>query len=226
MTKPWRKRAKRANLKRDDAADMGIGTLIIFIAMIMVAAVAAAVMISVANTLRIQGLKQGMETTTEVSTAIKIQSIVGDCNPNGTDFGVNTSTERIQEIKIRISLTPGSPAIDLDDVKIHIITDDRERDLYANTSLEPQDGMSNTDRMFAMTAIRDDDDSFRNNHVMNAGDFILLWIDVNFLNNTYLTMNITPSTDVTIELFPKVGIKSSWSFTTPATYATRYIELG
>jgi flagellin FlaB len=52
-------------------AEMGIGTLIIFIAMILVAAIAAGVLIQTATSLQNKALLAGTRTKGQVSTAIQ-----------------------------------------------------------------------------------------------------------------------------------------------------------
>jgi len=62
-------------LKADDIGDMGIGAMIVFIAMVLVAGIAASVLIQTANRLEIQAMATGRETTDEVSTGLHILSI-------------------------------------------------------------------------------------------------------------------------------------------------------
>jgi archaeal flagellin FlaB len=63
-------------------AEMGMGTLIIFIAMILVAAVAAAVLITTTSSLQNKALDTGRSTTQEVGTSIQIIEMYGE---NGND---------------------------------------------------------------------------------------------------------------------------------------------
>jgi len=64
-------------LKKNDLGDMGIGAMIVFIAMVLVAGIAASVLIQTANRLEIQAMKTGQETTEEVSTGIGVEDITG-----------------------------------------------------------------------------------------------------------------------------------------------------
>ncbi|MCJ7696721.1 MAG: flagellin, partial [Thermoplasmata archaeon] len=64
-------------LKEDDLGDMGIGAMIVFIAMVLVAGIAASVLIQTANRLEIQAMKTGQETTEEVATGIGVEDITG-----------------------------------------------------------------------------------------------------------------------------------------------------
>ena len=62
--------------KKDNAA-IGIGTLILFIAMILVAGMAASVLIETMNSLEQAALKSGQETLKDISSGLKVTHISG-----------------------------------------------------------------------------------------------------------------------------------------------------
>ncbi len=105
--------------------EMGVGTLIVFIAMLLVAAVAAGVLIQTAGSLQEQSLSTGQQARSQISTNARAIEVSGTDGRNGnlTDF---------QEI---IKLAPGSDPIKLTQVIFTFNTKDRTSTLkYRDTS--------------------------------------------------------------------------------------------
>ena len=64
-------------LKKKDVGSIGIGAMIVFIAMVLVAGIAASVLIQTSTTLETQALATGSETTDEVSGGIAVFDVEG-----------------------------------------------------------------------------------------------------------------------------------------------------
>ena len=88
----------------DDRGQVGIGTLIVFIAMVLVAAIAAGVLINTAGLLQAQAQQTGEETTAEVSNVVQIGEVVGI---------ENNSDNQIEELNATIRLASGSDPINM-----------------------------------------------------------------------------------------------------------------
>ncbi|WP_253737823.1 archaellin/type IV pilin N-terminal domain-containing protein [Halohasta salina] len=102
--------------KPDNRGQVGIGTLIVFIAMVLVAAIAAGVLINTAGLLQTQAEATGEETQQQVSDRLQIQSAtgtVGDSDP------IN-----VTEINITVTKTPGAGNIQLENVTYEFVTND------------------------------------------------------------------------------------------------------
>jgi len=114
-------------------AEMGIGTLVIFIAMVLVSAIAAGVLIQTATSLQSRALESGRRSTVEVSTALKTILLYGE------DASVNRT---IDKFKLQAMLSAGSDPIKLDDTVLTLDLNDEVRDYIFsdNTSCDNATG--------------------------------------------------------------------------------------
>lgn len=102
-------RLHAARLRRSDAAEVGVGTLIIFIAMVLVAAVAAAVIIGTSGSLEQRAQQTGKEATAEVSSNVKVINVYGLRN---------NTTSNLYTVRLELSLSAGSKDVDLNNMII------------------------------------------------------------------------------------------------------------
>ena len=80
-----RSRFVRRRFRQNEKATMGVGTLIIFIAMVIIAAIAAGIMLYAGSLLR-DDARGVLDTTTDSITAgLDVVTIIGDRNENGND---------------------------------------------------------------------------------------------------------------------------------------------
>ena len=92
-----------------ERGQVGIGTLIVFIAMVLVAAIAAGVLINTAGFLQSQAEDTGQESTDQVANHLDIATITGQADAEG---------EELQDIEMTVSAGAGSDPISLDDVEV------------------------------------------------------------------------------------------------------------
>jgi len=102
----------------DDRGQVGIGTLIVFIAMVLVAAIAAGVLINTAGLLQTQAEATGEETQEQVSDRLQIQSATGvvKTQVNGDN--------NITAVNLTVTKSPGAGNIDLDNVTYEFVTNE------------------------------------------------------------------------------------------------------
>jgi archaeal flagellin FlaB len=95
----------------DKKADMGIGTLIIFIAMILVAAIAAAVLIQTATSLQNKALLTGERSKSQVSTSLTPITVYAEDG---------TTNNNVEKFYVKLKLAPGSDPIILSDMLVSV----------------------------------------------------------------------------------------------------------
>src|ERR671922_1712362 len=89
---------------RNDRAEVGVGTLIVFIAMVLVAAVAAAVLINTTGTLQQRAQATGKEATQEVSSNLKVTNVIGHRNDTSSN---------LHKLQLLVELSAGAVPMDL-----------------------------------------------------------------------------------------------------------------
>ena len=147
----------RRRVSKDNRAQVGIGTLIIFIAMVLVAAVAAAVLIQTSGVLQQKAQTTGKEATKEVSSNIDIDSIEGwRGGLNASSSVEDTFSSQIYRLDLRASLKVGSEPVDMNQVVITITDGTTTNDLrYIEGDLVTARALvdSNTGRYTSSAAI-------------------------------------------------------------------------
>ena len=183
---------------RSDRAEVGVGTLIVFIAMVLVAAVAAAVLINTSGTLQQRAQATGKEATQEVSSNLKVVGIYGVRNTTALD---------LWDLKMNIELSAGATSTDLTRLVIRYSDGTTTRN-YNHTLATLAEG-DTPQTYFASSWIR----GTGTNNVMEAGDLVQLHF------NLY-SITLSERTDVKVDLIPETGSPVSADFRTPPTYST------
>ena len=100
----------------EERGQVGIGTLIVFIAMVLVAAIAAGVLINTAGFLQTQAEATGEESTSQVSDRLQVVSQSG--------YLSDTSSGTVDHLQFVLAQSPGADNIDLDEVSAELIGED------------------------------------------------------------------------------------------------------
>jgi flagellin FlaB len=206
-------------LRKKDVGSIGIGAMIVFIAMVLVAGIAASVLIQTSTTLESQAISTGRETQDEVSGGIAIFDI---CGHSVTD---------IDGLAITVRVRAGSPEIDLNETIILLtegstkvlLSYDYANSQHFNSTVNTSDGElfgfsydDLTNEQFGILVLEDADGSVqRYAPSLNSGDKVVLFIDtIACFDGT----GIPERTDVYGWIYPEWGSPGVISFRTPATY--------
>ena len=101
----------------NDRGQVGIGTLIVFIAMVLVAAIAAGVLINTAGLLQSQSEATGQETSEQVSDRVVVGTVTGT---TGLDEDDQLEVGKIDRVELTTFRSPGAGDIDLTNVIIEV----------------------------------------------------------------------------------------------------------
>ncbi|EMA67348.1 archaellin/type IV pilin N-terminal domain-containing protein [Halorubrum kocurii] len=146
----------------EDRGQVGIGTLIVFIAMVLVAAIAAGVLINTAGFLQSQAEATGQESTDLVSERIDVTSEVGIVG--------NNSTGELESIKISVSGAAGADQIDLSESTLQAVGPNGQANLvFTDTNASGGDTIANASQLNASEfGVQDSNGEF-----VDGGDAVL-----------------------------------------------------
>lgn len=108
----------------------GIGTLIIFIALILVAAVAAGVLIQTASSLQSKSLDVGRQSQEKITTDIEVVQVYAT---NTSDGFINGSDSTSDSVTMIVRLGSGSSPINLNDLIVKMDTQSGSQTLQYTT---------------------------------------------------------------------------------------------
>ncbi|WP_128475880.1 archaellin/type IV pilin N-terminal domain-containing protein [Halorussus pelagicus] len=131
-----------------DRGQVGIGTLIVFIAMVLVAAIAAGVLINTAGFLQTKSEQTGQESSAQVSNRVQVVSA----------FGV-VGNEEVEQVNLTVMRGSGSDDINLSAATIEWIGPEEAKTLTYNETAD--------DSSFSVSPIKDPDGS---SPVLNTQD--------------------------------------------------------
>jgi archaeal flagellin FlaB len=185
-----------ARYKQDTRAQVGIGTMIVFIATILVAATAAALLIDTSGRLQERSAQTGQDATAEVASNLIVRQAYGERD---------NTTGDIDTLKLTIALAPGATPVDLSQMVV----------MYSDATGQTQYDYNTeaSTSAFNASAVRDPGNGFENdNAVMFAGALVTIEFQ--------LDQDLEPRSSASVTLFPEVGSPVHYGFTTPASYGS------
>ena len=175
----------------------GIGTLIIFIAMILVAAVAAGVLIQTASSLQSKSLDVGRQSQEKITTDIEVIQVYASDTSDGS---INNSGD--DNVTLVVRLGSGSSPVKLDDLLLRFDT------MAGTQSVTYSGGATFSDESYGI-----DYKVNGSNHLddyLNVGDLA----EIEFTYNS--TNSIAEGETATIRLLTKNGAVKPVQLTTPS----------
>jgi len=210
------------NLKGNKKGAIGIGAMIVFIAMVLVAGIAASVLIQTANRLEIQAMQTGQQTISEVATGLAVTDIEG-----------HVTSSLIDKMTITVRARAGSSEIDLDEVVMEISdTTSKQVLIWGGASFYKdrarRTGVFNTKNVFAVGAkqfgiieLEDADNSTTSTGpVINRGDYIMITV-----NCTTCFSGLSPRDDVWGTIIPEEGASAVFAFRVPSSLSETVYDL-
>lgn len=187
---------------RGRKGEMGIGTLVLFIAMILVAAIAAGVLIQTATNLQSRALETGKRSTRQVSTAVSTILLYGEDGQDGS----------IENLRQNVRLASGSESIKFDDSVISVDANNISSDLNYNGSTNCEGASGSQFRITYLKNGTNHKDGY-----LEVGDVVQLCFDT--------PRPVVEDELIRVSFVPKVGNVMTVRVTTPPVINTKRVFL-
>jgi archaeal flagellin FlaB len=215
---------ERKPRKKDDEADVGIGTLIVFIAMVLVAAVAAAVIMQTAESLQQRAYAVGKQTIRDVSSGLRIIGVTGYTDAQKT---------KIEYLAIAITPRAGSYDIDMNKTLLYLQLNNFTvlgLNTHCKSSVIAEGGIFNTLNLsqlnatnYGIIAIHDADQSITNSNGLSTSDQAM--IVVNLTAALGETRGLSAGETLEAKLVPEVGVSGIFVVNAPNAFKYRVCEV-
>lgn len=205
---------------KENIGAIGIGALIIFIAMILVAGITASVIIQTMNDIQNRAMNVGRETIRDISAGVEVTQISG--------YVVDS---RIDQLAIFLSPIVASEDIDLSHTFVSISDTNKKVILSYDSSMfsnsvnnsifQTLNSSNLTPSTYGVVVVRDTDRSCTAvSPVINENDIVAI-----IVNTTKCFSGIPPRTEVYGNVVPEYGVSGVISFVTPSTLINKIVDL-
>jgi len=185
----------------DDRGQVGIGTLIIFIALVLVAAVAAGVLVQTSGLLQSQAESTGEDAQSEVGNQISVVSATGS---------VDNSNDVVTEVNLVVKKSAGSDPIDLSDATIEYTSG-------SASSTLTYDGSSAGASAFTTSGVGSSDDTV----MSNTGDRVTVTVDANAIEGGTTGDGIDAGNEATLRIVDQSGATTIYGVNVPDSLGER-----
>ena len=219
-----RRRFEKKDIRHDDEADIGIGTLIVFIAMVLVAAVAASVIIQTAESLQQRAYAVGKQTIRDVSSGLRIIGVSGYTDANKT---------KIQYLAIAVATRAGSYDIDLNKTLLYLQLDNYSvlsMNTHCKTNTVGIGGIFHSLNLsmlnatnYGVIAIHDADQSIMKTNGLSTADQAI--IIVNLTAALPATQGLMSGEVLESKLVPDFGVEGIFLVSAPDAFKYRVVEV-
>lgn len=194
---------KTTSLKGSKKAEMGVGVLIVFIAMLLVAAIAAGVLITTVTSLQEKALTTGQEAEGEIVNHINIVEVRAIDGRGGG----------LLNFSLLIKLASGSDPIDMNDTLVRMAVENMSEsyDLQFTAPVLNLAGTSTFNLTYEVQGPQ-----YRAGF-LTRGDIVRM--------NLVGVRNVTEDELVRFTIIPKIGSASSVEFRTPEFIGTQTVFL-
>ena len=189
----------------DDRGQVGIGTLIIFIALVLVAAVAAGVLVQTSGLLQAQAESTGQDAQSEVGNQISVVSATGS---------VDTTNDNVEQVDLVVKKSAGSDPIDLSQATIEYTSDSASQTLTYASDASGGAGATN----FGTAAIPNGGDS----EVMsNNGDRVTVTVDAQAIEGGADADGIDAGEEAMLRIVDQSGATTIYGVNVPDSLGDR-----
>ncbi len=186
----------------DDRGQVGIGTLIIFIALVLVAAVAAGVLIDTSGQLESRASDTGADAQAEVSNQVEVISATGVASDD---------TDGVEQIELVVKKSPGADPIDLRDATIQYTSSSSSATLSESDSLDSS--------AFTVTGISTTDTP---EVLSSSSDRVRLTIDANQVEGG---SDLSAGSNVDLEIVDQSGASTVYGVNIPDVLTGDYVSV-
>ena len=201
-------------------ASIGVGSIVIFIATIIIAGIAASIIMQTMDNLGQQAKKTGSETIRDISGGLKVIQVTG-YNDQGLISKLSifteiiTASEPIDMYYTTIILSNSNQKVFLS-YNQSCFNDTLENDMFDSIIFRQLNSNE-----FGIVVIRDIDSSITaEKPILNKGDLVGLLV-----NTSTCLSGINTNIHVSGKIYPEFGLEGFIEFTTPGVFIKNIIDL-